>query len=287
MIEPKRLLDDETALSRDERRVLAADIGLRAPAAAKSEVWNSIAAAVGASAVTTSLSSSAAASSTGAVTSASTLTLGAVAKLVLVGAGIGTSLAALGHFGFNNETHERQRIVSRAPQASAPRATASAAAREVASSASLPESTPIRGDNNPVDRGEPNRLAPLEPVEESAQPPALTDDHRTVEFEGSNRNLPESSAAPVASGARDESRLVGSARSALRAGNAAYALQLVESAASRFPLGTLIQEREALRIEALVALGRTAEATTRARAFAAAYPKSPHLGRVMKAISPR
>jgi outer membrane protein assembly factor BamD (BamD/ComL family) len=80
--------------------------------------------------------------------------------------------------------------------------------------------------------------------------------------------------------AREESQLVGSARSMLRAGNATVALQLLELATARFPAGILIQEREALRIEALTALGRTSEARARAESFVKAYPKSPHVSRV-------
>ena len=82
--------------------------------------------------------------------------------------------------------------------------------------------------------------------------------------------------------ARDESQLIASARTALRSGSGAFALQLLDRAESRFPQGILVQEREALRVESLAALGRTAEARTRADAFMRAYPKSPHLGRVSR-----
>lgn len=97
----------------------------------------------------------------------------------------------------------------------------------------------------------------------------------------STESKPDHSAA----NAREESQLVSSARSLLRAGNAAAALQLLEHAASRFHPGILLQEREALCVEALAALGRTSEANTHAEAFITAYPKSPYASRVKSRIS--
>jgi outer membrane protein assembly factor BamD (BamD/ComL family) len=85
--------------------------------------------------------------------------------------------------------------------------------------------------------------------------------------------------------ASEESQLVSSTRSLLRAGNAAAALQLLEHSASRFHPGILIQEREALCVEALAALGRTSEASAHAEAFIRAYPKSPYASRVRSRVS--
>ena len=66
------------------------------------------------------------------------------------------------------------------------------------------------------------------------------------------------------------------ARRVLRAGNPAGALTLLDAARARFPGGILVQEREALTIEALVRSGQRALATKRAEAFFRDYPKSPH-----------
>jgi hypothetical protein len=79
---------------------------------------------------------------------------------------------------------------------------------------------------------------------------------------------------------REESRLVAAARDALRSGNAARALTLLEQARREFPRGTLAQEREALSIEALAASGQTGLAAERARRFLDAHPSSMHAARV-------
>jgi hypothetical protein len=74
----------------------------------------------------------------------------------------------------------------------------------------------------------------------------------------------------------EESRLVIEARRALRAGDFATTLRLLESAATTFPNGALGQEREALAIQALALSGRREAAAKRAAAFLATYPESPH-----------
>jgi hypothetical protein len=74
---------------------------------------------------------------------------------------------------------------------------------------------------------------------------------------------------------REESRLVGEARAALRRGDAAAALGMLDQIRERFPGGVLAQEREALSIEALARSGRRDEAAARAAAFVKAYPASP------------
>jgi hypothetical protein len=58
------------------------------------------------------------------------------------------------------------------------------------------------------------------------------------------------------------------------------ALALAEEGPRRFPSGVYAQEREAHAIFALVHLGRRADAAARARAFVAAYPKSPLVERI-------
>jgi hypothetical protein len=79
---------------------------------------------------------------------------------------------------------------------------------------------------------------------------------------------------------REESQQVGEARDALRRGDAAGALGLLEQIRARFPAGVLGQEREALSIEALARSGRRADAAARAAAFLQAYPQSPLAARV-------
>jgi hypothetical protein len=71
-----------------------------------------------------------------------------------------------------------------------------------------------------------------------------------------------------------EADLLEQARSALKSGDAARALQNATEHAARFPRGVLVQEREVLAIQALRRLGRSAEAERRAEAFGKAFPGS-------------
>lgn len=79
-----------------------------------------------------------------------------------------------------------------------------------------------------------------------------------------------------ASHLREETAMILDARSALRTGDASRALALLDGVRGRFPDGILVQEREALAIEALVRSGQRALAAKRARSFLRDYPKSPH-----------
>jgi hypothetical protein len=68
---------------------------------------------------------------------------------------------------------------------------------------------------------------------------------------------------------------VDQARSALRSGNAAAALELVSRYERSYKRPRFAPEASALRIEALIALGRRAEAAQLARAFMARHPGHP------------
>jgi hypothetical protein len=88
----------------------------------------------------------------------------------------------------------------------------------------------------------------------------------------------------TAEAARAEARLVGAAREALQHGDPGRALVVLEETQRRFPDGILLQEREALSISALAAVGRKAEAASRASVFLRAFPNSPHAERVRTAV---
>jgi len=77
----------------------------------------------------------------------------------------------------------------------------------------------------------------------------------------------------------EEVRLLQGAREAL-GGDPAGALRLAEQHRSRFPRGTLTQEREVIAIDALIRQGRMAEAQARADRFRDRYPRSSHLDRL-------
>jgi hypothetical protein len=69
--------------------------------------------------------------------------------------------------------------------------------------------------------------------------------------------------------------LLRDARLSLRQGDAARALSILGEHAERFPSATLGEERDALRITALCALGRTDEVVASKAVFARRYPASP------------
>ena len=79
---------------------------------------------------------------------------------------------------------------------------------------------------------------------------------------------------------REENRQMSEARAAMRRGDAPGALALLEQVRARFPGGMLVQEREALAIEALARSGRRGDASARAAAFLQAYPTSMFAERV-------
>ncbi len=79
-------------------------------------------------------------------------------------------------------------------------------------------------------------------------------------------------------GLREEQAPLDEARRDLDRGDALAALNATRSHAARFPQGALAEARDALRIRALVRLGRTDEARRELAAFRARYPHSLLLG---------
>ena len=73
---------------------------------------------------------------------------------------------------------------------------------------------------------------------------------------------------------RDELRLLRRARSAVAREDFAAALPPIVEHARRFKNGRLAEEREALRVKALVGLGRTQDARRAAASFEARFPNS-------------
>jgi hypothetical protein len=80
--------------------------------------------------------------------------------------------------------------------------------------------------------------------------------------------------APRANGVSEERSLLDDARQRLAAGDADLALKRVAEHERRFPNGVLLEEREALAIQALVNAGRYDEARARAEAFRKRSPNS-------------
>ena len=113
---------------------------------------------------------------------------------------------------------------------------------------------------------------PVEPTREATAPPAVP----AAALTPSESPVKQSRETPREDRLSAESQLLTRARAELRRGNAGSAQQILEQMRVKFPSGVLGQEREVLSIEVLAARGNTDVARRRARAFIAAYPKSPH-----------
>lgn len=77
-----------------------------------------------------------------------------------------------------------------------------------------------------------------------------------------------------------EMGFIGEAREALRSGEGARALLLLDEHARRYPAGALGEERDAMRVASLCALGRVAEARAAAGQFLRTFSESPQAARV-------
>lgn len=255
MSTPKRWLDGGDDLTPEERRTLGADLGHAAPAHAKHAVRAALALKLSAA--------SAAAAAPSAVRGSAQK--GAVAKLmslsVVKSVAVGFALSAVVGAGFSlrdrqDAAHERgERTVRNVPEApSSPGLRASAGSATALPPA--PSSTP-----NDAPQGHPHRRAV---ARDAPSEPALS---------------------PVGT-SPSESQRVAAARSLLRSGRASAALAALAAlrALERDePNGLLAQEREALSIQALAALGQRDAARQRAAAFTQRYPDSPHLAVVRRA----
>jgi hypothetical protein len=111
---------------------------------------------------------------------------------------------------------------------------------------------------------------------------------RAPERPAPRRRVREASAAveTARSGAAlDELQLLSRARRTL-ATDPALALTLIDQHERRFASGAMDQEREVIAVEALVRLGRLADARSRAQRFAREHAGSVYLGRMQAILSP-
>ena len=77
--------------------------------------------------------------------------------------------------------------------------------------------------------------------------------------------------------------LLRKSQEALRQGRPGVSLARLQEHEARFPSTPLLQERQAGRVFALCALGRTEQARREATAFVARFPQSPLQARVLRA----
>ncbi len=132
---------------------------------------------------------------------------------------------------------------------------------------------------------------PLEAVSAASLPDApragyiSSGAHSRAAGAGSGSGSASASAEALSSrGLAAERALLDVARSALARGEAAEALAATERHAHEYPDGALVEEREALAIKALVALGRMGEARTRAHSLEQRFPNGLTIHAVKAAV---
>lgn len=105
------------------------------------------------------------------------------------------------------------------------------------------------------------------PATASIHPPSV---HPTVPVAAPSASV----SAPL--GLRDELALIDEARTELAGGSAGSALATLGRYDARYPQGLLREEATAVRVEALFASGKTAEARSTGEAFLREHPQSTH-----------
>lgn len=124
------------------------------------------------------------------------------------------------------------------------------------------------------------------PTSPQPEPPAQTETVAapTPRSEATKRSVQRTAAPATVQDPGAEIALLQQARRAL-ASAPAQALALTQSHARLFPDGTFREEREALAVEALLALGRHAEANARAHALLERYPQSAYRRRIERLLA--
>ena len=226
-----------------------------------------VGASLGAAAIVTTTASTAAGAST-AAHAGTAAKLGLTAKAApwiavafLAGGGTGAAVHAVA---VRPAVPVAAPSASVAPSTPAPRATATDPDLELPPlAASLPPESP-------------SALAPTAPSPAAGPRPAASRDDA----------LQPSSVPSADTTLAGERALIDRARMALARGQAASALETLDAHRSQFPQGRLTEEREALAIQSLAALGRTGEARRRAEAFQRARPNSVFLPAIELAVGP-
>jgi hypothetical protein len=249
--DPARLVVDASAPN-SERELLRHGVDMAPPPGAEARVWKGLAGAIGAAA----LGGVAAADASTKTAAAATKVAGAGltgAKVVAVAAVVAGFAAVGGYLLIAAGKPRPAAVVARAAVPPVP--------------APPPPPVPAIGaTESPAD------APPAAADELTPQPPPA----RKIAIHPARPGAASSSAGRL----REETTMIRDARQALRQGDAARALRLLDECRRLFPGGVLQQERELLAIEALVKSGRTAQASARAAAFLRRYPDSPHAGEI-------
>jgi hypothetical protein len=134
---------------------------------------------------------------------------------------------------------------------------------------------PIPAETDPV----PDGPGPPSPAEAELEPAPKRDKPRRAGKP--RRELGEPDAGDGAF--VEELRLLREAKRAANAGRRDAALRVLQTQARRFPSGSFAQDRRALQVQLLCALGRKGEAASARRSFERDYPASPHKDRIASA----
>jgi hypothetical protein len=133
-------------------------------------------------------------------------------------------------------------------------------------------SGPVAIAARPVAATTSSSAPPLEAVSAASLPDAPRASNSGATTASASARGAGSGEAPSSRGLAAERALLDVARSALARGEAGEALAATERHAREYPDGSLLEEREAIAVKALVALGRMDEARTRARALELRFP---------------
>jgi len=255
MSDPKRLLDELGELDPDTRRALEAARDVEPSRAARGAVWAALLGQIPPgggipgfpTAGGTAAGGAGGGTAGGGAASAGAGTLGALGLAKSVGFGAGAGLVVL----FTGQAVLGPSNIERAPAASA---TVQFVPAPLVASAAPPKLG----------------MASAAPAEDVPEPQATAEVLRgTAGASAGHRGA-----------VRKEAHLVALARQRLLSGDPDGALSLLEQVRVRYPGGVLVQEREALAIEALARSGQRDAATARAREFQRAHPHSPLNSRV-------
>lgn len=259
---------DEKAWSRglspEHKNVLAAGRRIAASADDKHAVW---------SALSAKLPAAAAAAAATTATTAHGLTLASLVKPLAVGLALGTGTAA-GVVGVRLLSSDPPSVTSASPPKVAPEQRPAAPAARVS-----PEqggAVELESPRAKAPSGTPRVVTPVAPGPPSAPAPDST---------SSVASFPaEAAAGAPESATLRETRRLADARATWKSGDARAALTALDAIERDFPRGVLVQERDALRIQALAALGEGARAQALARRFLEQHPQSPHAAAVRRVL---
>jgi hypothetical protein len=284
MTDPARLLDG--SLDLESRRAIEAAVRDEPPRGAKARLWGSLAVALPAGVLlgaTTSTTATAAAAATNGVAAGGTAaTVASAATTASTGtAALGTTATVVGSTGLGLLAGKAVAIglgVGLAINVAGGVATRVLDSKPAASMMATAQAPTAAKGHSPSQSRQQSPAPSGFPVQ------VLEAELPAVAVRGtSSTTKPPVPEELTADELREESALLVRTREALTASRAARALDLIAEHRQRFQGGRLVQERDALEVQALVKAGQMTAAKARAQAFLARYPESPH-GEKVRAI---